>query len=116
ALGADNGGEANLIYTWSVVSKPAGSLNPTFSANGTNAAKAAVATFTSASSTTPYVLRVTITDLFANSVTSDVSVTVNPITTTITVSPASANVFNGATQAFTASAKDQFGTVLATQP
>src|SRR5256885_8950469 len=44
ALGADNGGEAGLTYTWSVTgSDPQAGTPPAavdFSANGTNAAKA----------------------------------------------------------------------------
>lgn len=42
-LGGDEGGEANLTYTWSVVGTPPAPV--TFSANGTNAAKNAAATF-----------------------------------------------------------------------
>jgi len=114
-LGADNAGEANLTYTWSVVSKPATAANPTFSANGTNAAKSAVATFSQASAT-PYVLRVTATDQGGLSVFSDVSVTVNPVFTGIVVTPTSVNLTPGNTQAFTGSAKDQFGATLASQP
>src|SRR5688572_24905879 len=40
-LGADDGGETNLTYTWAVTSKPAGAADPTYNANGTNAAKSA---------------------------------------------------------------------------
>ena len=47
-LGAAYGGEASLTYTWAVVSKPAAPPNPIFSANGNNAAKNTVATFTQA--------------------------------------------------------------------
>lgn len=39
------GGEPGLTYTWSVVSQPSGIAAPTFSVNGANAAKNAVATF-----------------------------------------------------------------------
>jgi glucose/arabinose dehydrogenase len=42
-LGADDGGENNLTYTWAVLGSPAGPV--TFSVNGTNAAKNTVATF-----------------------------------------------------------------------
>ena len=38
-LGADDGGEANLTYTWAATTLPGGGHAPTFSANGTNAAK-----------------------------------------------------------------------------
>ena len=45
-----------------------------------------------------------------------INVPVTQTSTSITVAPASASVSSGATQQFTASAKDQFGTALATQP
>src|SRR5262249_7996212 len=45
-LGADAGGEASLTYTWSVTSAPTGAAAPTFSVNGTNAAKNTTVTFT----------------------------------------------------------------------
>ena len=48
--------------------------------------------------------------------TSSVNVTVNQTLTAITVSPASINLTAGATQQFTATAEDQFGAALATQP
>src|SRR5262249_24082259 len=50
--GADDSGEASLTYTWSVLSKPSGAANPTFSVNGSNAAKNTVATFSQAGSYT----------------------------------------------------------------
>jgi hypothetical protein len=112
-LGADDGGEAGLRYTWSVVSKPAGATDPTFSANGANAAKNTTATFGRAGT---YVLRAAITDAAGLSVTSDVSVTVNQVLTRITVAPATAAVPAGGTRQFTAAALDQFGQALATQP
>ena len=72
-----------------------------------------LATFTKAGS---YSFQVTIRDQGNLTVTSSVNVTVNQTLTTITVSPASASVNTGATQQFTASAKDQFGTALSIQP
>ncbi|HWC29074.1 MAG TPA: LamG-like jellyroll fold domain-containing protein, partial [Dehalococcoidia bacterium] len=109
-LGADNGGESALIYTWSMVSGP---VAPAFSPNGTNAAKNSTATFTRAGS---YSLRVTIRDAGNQTVTSDVSVTVNQTLTSITVAPASASVSSGGTQQFTANARDQFGQPQSPQP
>ncbi len=44
------------------------------------------------------------------------AVTVNPTLTAIAVAPASATVADGATQAFTASATDQFGQAMSPQP
>ena len=56
-LGADDGGEGHLAYTWSVVGTPPATVQ--FSINDSNAAKDTVATFASAGS---YTLRATISD------------------------------------------------------
>ena len=110
-LGADDGGEANLTYTWATTGTPPAPV--TFSANGTNAAKTVGATFTKAGS---YSIQVTIRDQGDLTVTSSVTVTVTPTLTSITVTPASASVATGGTQAFTATARDQFGVALSPQP
>ncbi|OAI45958.1 hypothetical protein AYO44_12210 [Planctomycetaceae bacterium SCGC AG-212-F19] len=111
-LGADDGGEANLIYTWAATTLPSGAT-PSFSANGTNAAKNSTVTFNKAGS---YTFQVTIKDGGGLTVASSVNVTVNQALATIVVSPGSASVADGATQVFTATAKDQFGNALTTQP
>jgi hypothetical protein len=111
-LGADDGGEANLTYTWAALSFPPGA-GPTFSANGTNAAKTTAATFTRAGS---YPLAVTITDAGGLSATSTVTVVVNQTLTSITVTPPAPTVGLGGQQQFSATAVDQFGVPLATQP
>lgn len=103
ALGADDNGEAALLYTWSSSGGPA---PVTFSANGTNAAKNTTATFTRAGA---YVLRVTARDAAGLTATSTVNVTVSATATTISVSPSTAGVAPSGMQAFTASALDQFG-------
>src|SRR5205823_1444781 len=110
-LGADDGGEANLTYTWATTGNPPAAV--TFSANGTNASKNIVATFAKAGS---YAFQVTIKDQGNLTATSNVSVTVNATLTTISVSPASETVMIGGTQQFTATAADQFGVALTTQP
>ncbi|HLL89661.1 MAG TPA: Ig-like domain-containing protein, partial [Tepidisphaeraceae bacterium] len=110
--GGDDGGEAGLTYTWSVTTKPSGALNPTFSANGTNAAKDTRLTFSKAGT---YVLQVVISDGAAFT-SSSVSVTVNQTLTTIGVSPASAGVNLNGMQALAAVAYDQFGAAMAVQP
>ena len=110
-LGADDNGEANLLYTWATTGSPPAAV--TFSANGTNAAKASTATFTKAGS---YAFQVTVKDQGNATVTSAVTVTVNQTLTSVVVSPASATVAAAATQQFTASARDQFATNLTTQP
>src|SRR6185295_15795708 len=111
ALGADDAGESNLIYTWATTGTPPAAV--TFSANGTNAAKNTVATFTKAGA---YSFQVTIKDAGNLTTTSSVNVTVNQTLTTIGVSPASASVATGGTQQFSASGADQFNAALSTQP
>jgi hypothetical protein len=108
-LGADDGGESNLTYAWAS-SGPAG---VTFSANGTNAAKDVTATFSKAGS---YTFVVTITDAGGLSVTSAVNVTVAQTVTAILVTPGTATVVVQQKQQFTATAFDQFGSKLTTQP
>jgi hypothetical protein len=111
-LGADDGGESNLKYTWVATAVPAGAA-PTFSANGTNAAKNTTVTFNKAGS---YTFQATIADAGNLSVTSNVIMTVNATLTTVVVTPTTATVPDGATQQFAAIGKDQFGAALATQP
>src|SRR5262249_33512402 len=84
-----------------------------FSANGTNAAKNATATFGRAGS---YVFVVTITDAGGLSVTSSVSVTVRQALTSIVVTPGTATGQVREKLPFTAPAFDQFGIALAVQP
>jgi hypothetical protein len=110
-LGADDGGESNLTYTWVTSGTPPAAV--TFSSNGTNAAKATTATFTKVGT---YAFQVTVTDQSGLTATSTVSVVVNATQTSIVVSPSSANILTSATQQFTASARDQFATNLSPQP
>jgi len=112
-LGADDGGEPNLTYTWAATTLPPGASAPTFSANGTNAAKSSTATFSKAGD---YGFTVTITDTGGLSANSSTSVTVNQTLTTISVSPASVALPAETKQQFAATGLDQFGTALATQP
>ncbi len=109
--GTDDGGVANLTYTWATTGTPPAAV--TFSANATNAAQSTTATFTKAGA---YSFVVTIKDAGGLTATSAVTVAVNPTLTSIVVSPASASVATGGTQQFGASAKDQFGAVLSAQP
>jgi aryl-phospho-beta-D-glucosidase BglC (GH1 family) len=109
-LGADNSGEASLIYTWATTGTPPAPV--TFSANGTNAAKNAIATFTRAGS---YTFQVTVTDAAGLSVTSNVALTVPQVRANISVSPSLASVMAGASQQFAAQARDQFGNSFAGQ-
>jgi hypothetical protein len=111
-LGADADGDA-LTYTWSLTSQPSGATTPTFSVNGTSAANNTTATFYQAGS---YTFQVTITDTSGLSVTSSVSVTVNQILTSLSVTPGTATIADSASQQFSAVELDQFGKAMATQP
>ena len=112
-LGADDGGESNLTYTWAVTSLPNGATAPTFSVNGTSAAKKSTATLSKAGA---YTFTVTIRDVTGLTTTSSVQVTVKQTLTAITVSPPTASISVGRTQQFTATAKDQFGVAMSPQP
>jgi hypothetical protein len=108
-LGADDGGAANLTYTWSVVGTPPGLV--TFSPNGTNAAKNATATFITSG---VYTLLVTIADVPGRTVTSQVAVTVVvPGTTTAptvaTAASASPNPLTGTTTSLSVLGADDGG-------
>jgi hypothetical protein len=113
-LGADPSyAESALSYTWATITAPAGATAPTFSANGSNAAKQTTVTFHQAGT---YTFGVTIADPGSFDTTSSVTVTVAQTVTAITVTPASITVADAATQSFTASAFDQFGQALVSQP
>jgi hypothetical protein len=71
-LGADDGGEANLTYTWSTIQTPPAAV--TFSVNGTNAAKYTTVTFGGPGT---YLFSVLIKDVGNLTTTSTVSVTVS---------------------------------------
>jgi hypothetical protein len=111
-LGADDGGEANLTYTWQATAEPSGAT-PAFSINGTNAAKNTVVTFNRAGA---YTFLVTVMDTGGLSVTSRINVTVNQTFTSIVITPSSVTLVHSAKQQFIADALDQFGQPLATQP
>ena len=111
-LGAYNGGESNLTYTWAATTLPAGAMRTTLGPNGTNAAKNITATFSNAGT---YGFTVTITNPAGQTVTSTVSVIVDQTLTSITLSPASATLAAGSAQ-FTGVAGDQFGNALTVQP
>ncbi len=108
-LGADASGESTLTYSWAVIS----GSSVSFSANGTNASKATTATFSAAGT---YTLQVIVSDQFGETVTSQVSVTINQTLTSISVTPGTATVAPSGTQQFSASALDQFGNPMSSQP
>ncbi len=105
-LGADDGGEADLRYTWAANNPPA---PVSFSPNGTNAAKRTTVTFGKAGS---YTFTVTVRDAAGASVTSSVSVAVQQTLTSLIVAPANVGLTFGGQQQFTAAARDQFSNAM----
>ncbi|MGO9114213.1 MAG: autotransporter-associated beta strand repeat-containing protein [Thermoguttaceae bacterium] len=113
-VAAASGDASNLTYTWAATSLPTGAAAPTFSANGTNAANTTTVLFSQAGT---YTFSVTIADsLTGGSTTSSTTVTVTQTLTGIAVVPISTDLGATGTQQFAATAVDQFGNVLATQP
>jgi hypothetical protein len=110
-LGDDDGGEANLTYTWTTTTSPSGAPTPSFSINGTNAAKTTTATFHRVGT---YTFKVYITDQQGLSTTSSVTVTVSATATSVTVSPNPATITSGGTQNLTGTTLDQFGQTMTT--
>jgi hypothetical protein len=102
-----------LTYTWAATAIPTGAPTPTFSDNGTNDAKNDVATFYQAGT---YTFTVTITNAAGYSTTSSVDVVVNQALSGFDLMPASAVISEGGSQQFSATAFDQFGQPLETQP
>jgi len=111
-LGSDAAGESTLAYTWAVTAAPTGGT-PVFSVNGSNAAKHTTVRFNRAGQ---YTFQVTILGPGGLSVTSQVAFAVEPILTSITVSPSAATLKNGARQQFAATGLDQFGNSLSSPP
>ena len=92
---------------------PGGAATPTFTANGSNAAKNTTVTFHAAGT---YTFTATITDGSGLSTTSSVTVTVSQVATSVAVTPANMFVLLGGTQQYSASLLDQFGSAMAVQP
>jgi hypothetical protein len=78
AMGTDDGGAANLKYTWTATALPPGAAVPTFSANGSNAAKN---TMTALNAAGTYRFTVSIADAAGLMAASSVSVAVKPALT-----------------------------------
>ncbi|MGA2443480.1 MAG: glycosyl hydrolase family 28 protein, partial [Tepidisphaeraceae bacterium] len=97
---------STLTYSWSILSSPSGVTSPTFSVNGTSAAKNTTATFYAFG---VYEFLATVTDSNGVSATAVLGVGVNQTPVAVTISPASASLGANGTQLFTASATDQFG-------
>ncbi len=104
-LGASTTGEANMFYSWAATTVPSGATAPTFSANGTYAAKNTTATFSAPGN---YVFTATIYDTYGRTITSSVNVNVVQ-QATITIVPAAYTLAPNETVQYSASAVDQFG-------
>ena len=109
ARAADDGGEAQVRYTWTVASGPAA---VTFAANGSNAAQQTTAIFSAAGS---YRLTVTAIDAEGRSASSDVSLTVVQTPAGFALPTGQVVVAADGQQRIPAWLVDQFGTPLASQ-
>ena len=112
-LGDDDGGQSALTYTWQIVSAPAGATGakaPTFSANGTNAARNTTVTFFTPGS---YTFAAGVTDAEGHRTYSHVDVTVTATLTRLEVLPRTASVNTNGKLHFVALGKDQFGADIA---
>lgn len=103
----EGGSSTGLTFTWAAT----GPASVMYSDNGTNTAQSTTATFSSAGS---YVFTVTVADASSQMNTSTVNVTVNATLTSIAVTPGTPTVADGQTQAFSASAFDQFSNPIST--
>jgi hypothetical protein len=110
-LGSDPNGESTLTYTWAATSTPSGATVSI----GDNADNTAKSTTAAVGGLGTYTFQVTISD-GTNSVTSTASVTVTQLTTSIVATPGGAPLTNGSSVQFAATAYDQFGNEMATQP
>ncbi|MBK7861793.1 MAG: hypothetical protein IPJ65_24890 [Archangiaceae bacterium] len=110
ARGADDQGEAALLYTWSTTAAPTGAPAVTFSANGTNAAKATTATLSRVGA---YTFNVKISDAAGAFVNATVSATVTAAFTRLTVTPAARSLTLSGQQQLSTGTLDQFSQAMA---
>lgn len=106
---SDNGGAANLTYTWAAN----GPAIVSFSPNGTNGAASTQANFEALGD---YSLTVTVTDSGGLSTSSTALVRVTQVATSLVVTPSSVSLPVNATQQFQGSVRDQFNAPMASQP
>ena len=111
-LGADSlEGEGSLTYSWAATAVPSGVGVPSFSINGSNAAKNTTVTFTAPGN---YTFQVTITNLVGLTATSSVNVTVNQTLTSIGgLTPGSVTLSTQSQDQFTVTGLNQFGGAMA---
>ena len=106
-LGADDKGESNLKYTWSLIDYPAADV--TFSTNGTNSAKNTTVTFSTYGT---YVFQVLATDENGNKASSSVTVTVVQTAGALAITNGNYTALTGEAVTFAVSVVDQFGNAL----
>jgi hypothetical protein len=107
-LGEDpiSGDDSTLTYTWSVTHAPPGAKPVIFSANGSNAAKAATARF---SKDGTFHLTCTISSTSGLSTTRTISITVAQVATNLHLSPHRKIIARGESVQYYGNAMDQFG-------
>jgi hypothetical protein len=112
-LAEDDGGEINLRYSWSIISKPDGAPSPLYSSNQTNASKDVTIRFRASGA---YTFSVAAIDQHGGSAAAPVSLTITQKLTQIVVSPNPRNLLRGQSQRFVATAVDQFTRPMYAQP
>ena len=110
-LASDDGGEALLTYSWSVLSGP--TYPVLFTENGSNSGKTTTVSFEGIGD---YQIAVSVHDAYGLAASSIVNVRVVQSASGIVVSPALASVSAGGTRAFGATLLDQFGGAMVVQP
>jgi Legume lectin domain len=111
ALGADDGGESNLTYTWRITGAPPGATPVRFSENGTNTARTTTATF---DLTGFYLYQVVVTDARGHAVrSSEWALRVEQTPSAFIVTPAAPTVVNGGWDTIGVETLDQFGDPMA---
>lgn len=112
-VGADDAGESNLTYTWSIIAKPDGAADPIYSGNGDNAAKTTTAAFSKAGA---YQFQVIVRDAEGLTASSAVGVSVVQTLSSIAITPSVIKLLVNRTVQFVAAASDQYGERLVAQP
>lgn len=108
---SDDGGLANLIYTWTHVGTPPAMVY--FGNNGVTAAKTTTVTFTGPGT---YDFQVEVRDAYDLTATGTISRPVVATLTTVTISPPGTMINPGTDRTFTAAGSDQFSQPLTPAP
>lgn len=110
-LGADDGGESNLTYTWAAIGNPPGLVS--FSSNGTNVSKNTLATFIYAGQ---YTFQVIIREPGGLTTQSQVTVNIQPTVSRVLVSPPFVSLSPNVSQQFDVLLLDQFNQAMSATP